>query len=274
MMPVANCQSASRADQQTRSKLTDSEIERFLLNGTISNMRVLETGTTKPYRATLSDGKLTHDAQIQFVDESKAEFKNKDGSVEKDFRDSYKFNIAAYRVDRLLEIGMTPVSVERVVDGKPAAVTWWIDDVAMTEMERRDKKIEAPDFNSWTNQYHDMRVFDELIGNFDRNQGNLLITKDWKLWTIDHTRSFRPVPDLREPKYLVRCDHELLDRMRKLTESQVRQALQPYLDDRQIWALMSRRDKIVARFDSEISSKGMDAVLTGMPRGTQHVSVP
>jgi hypothetical protein len=91
---------------------------------------------------------------------------------------------------------------------------------------------------------------------------------------LDHTRSFRPVPDIREPKYLVRCDHQLLDRMRKLTEAQVKQALEPYLDGRQIWAFLSRRDKIVSLFDSAISSKGADAVLTGMPRGTQHVSVP
>ena len=274
IVPVANCQPAGLAENQALPKLTDSEMERFLLTAEISNMRVIESGATKPYRATLSDGKLTHDAQIQFVDESKAEFKNKDGSIEKDFRDSYKFNIAAYRADRLVGLSMTPVTVERSVNGKPAAVTWWLDDVLMTELERRDKNVQAPDFNDWTNQYHDMRVFDELIGNFDRNQGNLLITKDWKLWTIDHTRSFRTVPEIREPKYLVRCDHRLLDRIRKLTEAQVKQALQPYLDDRQIWAFMSRRDKIVAYLDSEISSKGADAVLTGMPRSTQHVSVP
>ena len=40
-----------------------------------------------------------------------------------------------------------------------------------------------------------MRVFDELIANTDRNQGNMLIDKQWKLWLIDHTRGFRTTSD-------------------------------------------------------------------------------
>ena len=36
-----------------------------------------------------------------------------------------------------------------------------------------------------------VRVFDQLIGNIDRNVGNLLITSDWRIWAIDHTRAFR-----------------------------------------------------------------------------------
>ena len=35
-----------------------------------------------------------------------------------------------------------------------------------------------------------VRVFDELIQNRDRNQGNILWTSDWKMWLIDHTRAF------------------------------------------------------------------------------------
>jgi hypothetical protein len=272
---VASSQGAVKpGPAKPKPRLLDSEIERFLLKGEIRNLRLLSDGSTKPFRATLSDGKMTHDAQIQSVDIRMPEFKNKDGSVEKDFRDSYKYNIAAYRVDRLIGLGSTPVSVERVVNGKPSSVTWWIEDVLMTERDRRDKNIQAPDFNDWTNQYHDMRVFDQLIANIDRNQGNLLITKDWKLWTIDHTRAFRPTGEIVEKKYLARCNQEMLERMRQLDEAQVRQALSPFLDDQQIWALLSRREKIVAFFDSEISAKGKDAVLTGMPRSTQHVTVP
>ena len=31
-------------------------------------------------------------------------------------------------------------SVARPVDGRPAAVTWWVDDVAMAELDRRKKR--------------------------------------------------------------------------------------------------------------------------------------
>ena len=36
-----------------------------------------------------------------------------------------------------------------------------------------------------------VRLFDQLIYNIDRNIGNLMITNDWRIWAIDHTRAFR-----------------------------------------------------------------------------------
>ena len=40
------------------------------------------------------------------------EFKSNRGT-EFNFRDSWRYNVAAYRLDRLLELGMIPPSVER-----------------------------------------------------------------------------------------------------------------------------------------------------------------
>ena len=57
-------------------------------------------GTTGALRVTLSEGKLTHDAQFQPIDVYKPVFHGAEGTVEKNFRDTYKFNIAAYRLGR------------------------------------------------------------------------------------------------------------------------------------------------------------------------------
>ena len=59
------------------------------------------------------------------------------------FRDTWKFNVAAYRLARILEIDMVPPSIERKVNGKSAAVTWWLDN-CMMESDRVKKKLEAP----------------------------------------------------------------------------------------------------------------------------------
>ena len=65
---------------------------------------------------------------------------------ELNFRDYWGYNIAAYRLSRLLNLDCVPVSVRREIDGKGAAVTWWIDDVLMTEKTRYlHKKIRPPD---------------------------------------------------------------------------------------------------------------------------------
>ena len=147
-------------------------------------------GVTNSQRATLDDGQRKHDAHIQTVDISKNSFQTLRGT-ELNFRDSYKFNMAAYELDKLLDLNMVPVSVERKVGGQQAAVTWWVDDAMMTELDRQKKKAQSPDLPSWNKQMYVCRVFDQLIYNTDRNLGNLVITKDWNIWMIDHTRAFR-----------------------------------------------------------------------------------
>ena len=88
---------------------------------------------------------LTHDAQIQTIDEYKREFRT-DRGVEFDFRDSWTFNVAAYKIDRHDRpehgAGERPSAA---IAPRPAAFTWWLDDVLMDEGDRLKKKIEAPD---------------------------------------------------------------------------------------------------------------------------------
>ncbi len=160
---------------------------------------------------------------------------------------------------------MVCVSVERKVQGETAAVTWWIDDVLMTGTERYQKEIWPPDRVPWTLQIYSVRVFDHLIYNIDRNLGNLLITKDWQLWMIDHTRAFRLNTTLKNQKMLFRCDLRLLTAMLKLTYETLAIELRPNLSKLQIKALLARRDRIVEFFDRAIAERGEEGVLYDSP---------
>ncbi len=170
--------------------LTREQKEEFLRTAQIGKIRNISVGVTHPRKATLTEGTLTHKAHIQTVDIYRIEYRTIHGK-ELNFTDSYKYNIAAYRLDKLLGLGMVPVSVERRFKGESSAFTWWIDGVLMSERERYRQKIEVPDVEPWNRQIYCVRVFDQLIYNMDRNLGNLLITREWKLWMIDHTRAFR-----------------------------------------------------------------------------------
>ena len=178
-----------------------------------------------------------------------------------------KYNIAAYRLDKLLGLGMVPVSVERKVAGDFAAVTWWVDDVLMTGKQRYNEKIPVPHVHrfNWNKQMYCLRVFDQLIYNTDRNLGNVLITKDWKIRMIDHTRAFRNHKTLKTPGDLVKCDRRLLAALRKLNYEMLASELRPYLNKAQIKALLARRDRIVEFFDTGITEKGEQAVLYDSP---------
>ena len=240
--------------------LSPAEQENFLLTAKVIESHTLAEGVTGSIRATLSDGKLTHDAHIQHVDESEPSFELAAG-YELNFRDSYKFNIAAYQLDRMLGLGMIPAAVERKIDGKPAALSWWIDDVMMTEKTRYASKLEPPDSDVWNQQIYRVRVFDQLIYNVDRNLGNIVITNDWKVWMIDHTRAFRLHKKLNKPQHLMKCDRHFLQALRNLDREECRRKFRGVLKRSEISALLARRNLIVSYFEREAAEQGEGAVL-------------
>ena len=71
-----------------RPALTPAQMEDFLLHARIINTKGVSTGIANTQRATLSDGQVTHDAQIQTVDISKALFAPEKGPREINFKDS------------------------------------------------------------------------------------------------------------------------------------------------------------------------------------------
>jgi hypothetical protein len=226
---------------------TREDRERFLSTADIVASRLVTTGITGTVRVTLADGAFRHDASVQRIDQTKQTFRGPKGR-EFGFRDTWKFNLAAYHLAQLIGLDNVPVTVERTYEGRPASFTWWVDDVLMDEGGRQEKNVEPPDVRRWEHQVTTMRVFDALIANTDRNKGNLLFDRSWVTWLIDHTRAFRRVRELYEPTLLVRCERRLLEALRGLREETVRQRLGRWLNGEELRALMARRDAIVARF--------------------------
>ncbi len=226
--------------------------ESFLISAQIESVEPAGKGVTHSLKALLSDGMRQHSAHIQTVDLYLPEFRGRDGSVETDFRDSWKFNVAAYRLARLLHLtNMVPVCIERPYQGKPAAFSWWVDNVGMDERERLARHLHPPDIPRWNRQMDIIRTFDQLIYNMDRSQENLLITTDWDVWMIDHTRAFRDSPTLRNPDAVLKCPPELLRWLKALRRSQVEQQMGDLLTPAEINGLMARRDLIAAKVESQ-----------------------
>ena len=261
LLPAARAQERGAAPS---SLVTAGDKEAFLLNAGIVEEADASAGPTKFQRVTLGDGKRTHDAAIETST-------SRDASQ----RD-YRFNVAAYELDKLLALNFVAPSVERAVKGQPAAFTWWVDDVLMNEQGRRGQKIEPPDPDSWKKQMQAVRVFDELIANAYRNVSpafymanmwdNLLITKAWRIWLVDHTRAFGTGRKLENPETLTQCDRTLLAGLRKLTGEVTKQKLEKYLSPEQLDALETRRQLLVKHFADRIALQGEGAVLYDLPR--------
>ena len=247
--------------QDPAPALTAAEMEAFLLDAELTDVRDVGTGVTGSRRATASDGRLTHDVHIQSVDISRSRFVARGARVELNFRDSYLYNVAAYRLAVLLGIDNVPMSVLRGVDGRRAAVTWWVDDVAMTEAERIEQRTLGPDPARTSRQFYTQYVFDELIQNRDRNQGNTLWTTDWKMWLIDHTRAFRQDVELSRPEQLLRIERDLLDNLRGLTPEALDAALGDVLSRGERSSVMRRRDLLLQHFDDRVARFGERGVV-------------
>jgi len=249
---------AVAADEPALSK---AEMEEFLRTAQVIKSKDTSKGITHPYRLTLSDGKITHDASFQPVDEHKTEMKFDSGRSEMNFVDSYKYNIAAYRLAELLGVDdMMPVYVERKWQGNSGSLSWWLP-VKMDEQERLKQKMDPPDADAWNNQMYRIRVFDELVADTDANLTNVLIGENWKIWRVDFTRAFRLQKDVLSYKNLVRCDRDFFQKLKDLDPNQAAAQTKGYLNKEELKAVMARRDKIVAQFNKMITEKGENNVL-------------
>jgi hypothetical protein len=252
---------ASYADPGQGPQLTEQQMRDFLLTAKVVGSRGTSKGITGVVRLTLTDGTITNDASFQTIDEASNVKEFSSGQREMNFRDSYKFNIAAYEVAKLVGLGdMMPVTVERKYQGKTGSLSWWLR-VKMDEADRLKKKITPPNPEAWNRQIYKMRVFAQLVYDTDRNLGNVLISEDWHLWMIDFSRAFRMRTDLENAANLVKCERQLLENLRKLDAGQVAEKTKGYLTQMEVNGVMGRRDKIVALFEKLIKEKGENQVL-------------
>jgi hypothetical protein len=172
------------------------------------------------------------------------------------FFESYRSEIAAYELDKLLGLHMVPPTVERKIDGQTGSAQLWVDDVVL--LKTRDGSS-APDVTAWNRQIFRQRIFDDLIANIDRNQGNLLLDPVWNLILIDHSRAFTGAMTMPFP--MTRIDREFYTKLKALDETSLKTHMGKLLFDGPK-ALLQRRDKIIQQFEDMIAKYGEAVVLT------------
>ena len=189
------------------------------------------------------------------------------------YLESWKWEIAAYRLDKYLELNMVPPTVEREFQGKRGCCQLWVT----TEMDLRKKtreKLETPSDKvyNWNNSIYLQRAFDNLIANEDRHQGNILITKDWRVILIDHSRSFRTSEEFtakliytekhkQGPMIMRKLPRAFVEKLKTLNFKLIKDVVGEYLTDKEIEAVLMRRDLILEEIDNLIEKHGEADVL-------------
>jgi hypothetical protein len=235
--------------------------EEFLRSARVIGRETLSLGVTRSLRVTLTDGELTADAIWKTIDEYEPVRKFDDGSYEVGFHDSYKNEIAAYELDKLLELGMVPPTVERRIRGDRGSMQLWVPGATM-EFDRLESGGSVAD-PLWRNrQIYSMRLFHNLTYDTDlANARNILNDPEGRIYVIDNSRSFRTRQELISEADLTRFSSELLERLRELDRDRIRKKLGRWLSKRQIEGLMARRDLILELAEKCVSERGEDATL-------------
>ena len=237
-----------RSLSQQLSGMPDDELEDFMRNAEVVSIKDIGTGITKPKRVRQSRDGKSNDAVFKYEDTHPG-IETRDRYIPRrnDDADRYQYDVAAYKLDRMLDLQMVPTSVLATVDGDDGALSDWVENA----INERDRLEEETPFTGYCKQYEQYRmrfIFDILIHNDDRNLTNILWSKDdFMLRFIDHSLAFR-VKDKR-PKQYRKVELQVSDLLRSkleaLDEPSLTAELSDYLHPRQIQAILERRDLIL-----------------------------
>jgi hypothetical protein len=242
------------APEAPPAPLEGAQAEAFLRAAPIVDRRSIGSGITRSEKLTLCDGVRTARAAWKTIHERVMGLsKMADGRVEFDFRDSWKHDVAAYELDKLLGLGLVPPTVERRIDGRRGALQLWIEG-AMTELDRRRGQLQPPDPRAWNERRAAVALLRELAYDTDYNVQNTLYGPGFRVYAIDFSRAFRISPRLLSAERLSRLSPETVQRLRRLDRATLEARLSPWLDGLQLAGLLARRDAIVALADGRLAA--------------------
>jgi hypothetical protein len=227
---------------------SDEWVEESLREGRIVEQRPMGEGITKPWRLTLEHEGQRFEAIFKDVEKRIAgRSKERNFATEPYFVDSYRFERAAYLVDRMLGLGIVPPTVLRRVETSEGSLTLFVED-AVQQAKWEQEHAEGRPEKRLILQLEKMRLLDALILNTDRNGFNLLVRgKDLSLHAIDHSRSFRFATTLEASlrKRPPRVPKPLYSRLAALDEKHVHDQLDPLVGRQRVNALLARREKLL-----------------------------
>jgi len=192
----------------------------------------------------------------------------------KGFIDNWYYEIAAYEMDKLLGLNMVAPTVERRYRENRGSCQLW-ESSMMDLLQKTEKNVATPPGLKtirWNRCVYLQRAFDNLIANEDRHQQNILITEDWGMILIDHSRSFRSsgkfTKDLiyterhREgPKLMSSLPRAFVENVKALTFEKIKGAVGEYLTEDEIKAVLIRQGLILKEIDRLIKLNGEAEVL-------------
>jgi hypothetical protein len=255
---------------QVRAQFTSEELaerekwEEFLKTANIIGQRQMDIreAVTEPWEITLEKNGVIR----------KALWKDAEGRM-RGFVENWRWEIAAYRLDKYLGLNMIAPTIEKRFREKRGSCQLWVD-YWIKGRQKDAQKIEAPPDKvfHYNRACYLLCAFDNLIANDDRHPGNIFITKDWRIILPDHSRSFRTSSKFIKnliytethrdgPKIMKELPRSFVEKLKSLNFKIIRDTVGEYLTEREIYAVLIRRNLILKDIEGRIKKYGEDKVL-------------
>jgi hypothetical protein len=249
--PATGTPISAAAGERSSSKVwvgRYEEFEAFLRTAEIDRTTTAATGVLGIKRAYFKPGGLAASGALRSIRPGRY-----DG-----FWESYKGDIAAYKLDRLLELDMVPPTIERRYNGDMVSLQLWAQNMKMLK-DVEEQKLRPTDPGAYSFQLRRQKVFQNLVGNPDPNQGNILFDPVWNVILIDFSRAFTNTRTLTFPATAI--DRLFLDRIKALDRDTLKREIGEFIvEGGGVDALLGRRDDIVKAFERVARQKGATTV--------------
>lgn len=199
-------------------------------------------------------------------------WKNPEGRM-KGFQENWRWEISAYRLDKYLGLNMVPPTVEKRFKGDRGSCQILVD-YEISLKDKYEQNIKTPSYKifPWNRALYLQRAFDNLVANEDRHQNQYLITEDWRMILIDHSRSFRTSKKFTKnliydekykegPRLMKELPRAFVEKMKSLNPEVMKEIVGEYLTDKEIECVLMRRDLILKWLDNRIKKLGEDKIL-------------
>ena len=137
---------------------------------------------------------------------------------------------AAYVLDCLLGFNLVPPTILHLIDNELVSAQTWVTG------ERPDGEKEPIE----------LEIFDYIIGNCDRHEGNWIIGEDGEIWAIDNAFAFYSCI-VHKPDYDAAIPETIKDNLREALKypQEIDKALDRLISKEVIDAIISRMETIV-----------------------------
>lgn len=244
--------SSFEATETDPAEQNREEVEYYLMNAAVINVnKGAVPGRTAAWTVELDDGEIKR----------RAMFKTIDAQRPASLPESYKYELAAYALDKLLDFQRLPPTLEREIEDTRGSLQVRIENCMGLDKQRREE-ITPPNPQALSNALEEINVFENLVYSLREELDDILIQiESWRVFRVDFSEAFEPSLDLIPDQQITRCSEKLFNNLQSLSDDVIKVRLESYLNDDEMSALLTRKALIIETVKKLIQEKGKTAVL-------------